>query len=790
MYHKLFLHRTICIYYLILFAFVLPHNVLSKSFDNNNSQKKQKYLAEVCKIWGVAKYTHPSFIYKYTYAQWDSVLISVISKINVAETQQEYKNALSFLVSALEDKYSYLSDKKSVISGKLGNNESDISITKGHTAIIHISDYSIFTNDSLFQSFASKVAYTCRSAKNIVIDIRASFPFADVHNAALQAMSAKIPILFATIVGDDIVLPPEIYRIHRGYESQPAKLGISSVFFSTSVFYPRKHIPPLVKRLKNIPITILINDYCPPIEHLLHTLQRDFHCVVLHETSRTSNVSPFGNAGRQLYFSCFDSTRISLRTSEFIDSRSNRSVLRFIPDSTIIEMARASLPDDILIKTALTIMDSKKFKHFLMQRKSIVQPLQFQKPQEEPYIAMNYPSEDYRLLALFRLWNVIQYFYPYKHLMDKNWNDVLVEMIPRFQECRNAEEYQMLIRKLAVYLQDSHAQVSQSLRFYMPVITKIVEGQCVVTGLMHDSVQSLHKGDIITSINGKSIEEMKNQLRFQISASTSQAFNNYFCTEIIAGKPNTVGQLGIKTNQGVSKTIDIPYTEHPNKLSMVLKPKQIQAGEYSLIAENIGYIDATRITNDQIGYMFETFRNVEGLVIDLRGYPNGIFNNLASYLIDSSRAVAQGRIPSLSSMNFSFDTISHDSVSVIRLIPRSHFGNSAPTPSIKKIVVLIDERTLSQGEHTCLFLEHTGAVFVGEPTNGTNGNITSTVLPGDIRFWFTGLEIRHADGRQLQRIGILPNVETRPTIAGIRAGRDEVLEKGVEVLRAMINTKK
>jgi hypothetical protein len=163
---------SVYFYCIILGAFAVPYTVLSRSFTSNDFEKKQKYLAEVCKLWGTAKYTHPSFIYKYTYAQWDSVLISVISKINGAETQQEYKNALSFLVSALEDKYSYLSDEKSVLSGKLGNNESGISITKGHAAIIHISDYSIFTNDSLFQSFASKVAYTCRRAKNIVIDIR------------------------------------------------------------------------------------------------------------------------------------------------------------------------------------------------------------------------------------------------------------------------------------------------------------------------------------------------------------------------------------------------------------------------------------------------------------------------------------------------------------------------------------------------------------------------------------------------------------------------------------------
>jgi C-terminal processing protease CtpA/Prc len=41
---------------------------------------------------------------------------------------------------------------------------------------------------------------------------------------------------------------------------------------------------------------------------------------------------------------------------------------------------------------------------------------------------------------------------------------------------------------------------------------------------------------------------------------------------------------------------------------------------------------------------------------------------------------------------------------------------------------------------------------------------------------FTGQEVRHIDGRQLQKVGIRPDVVVRPTIAGVRAGKDEVLD--------------
>jgi C-terminal processing protease CtpA/Prc len=95
--------------------------------------------------------------------------------------------------------------------------------------------------------------------------------------------------------------------------------------------------------------------------------------------------------------------------------------------------------------------------------------------------------------------------------------------------------------------------------------------------------------------------------------------------------------------------------------------------------------------------------------------------------------------------------------------------------------MLIDERAVSQAEHTGLFLRAAnGTRFIGSPTNGANGDVTSFFVPGDIRVRLSGQAVLHPDGSQLQRVGLVPDVEVRPTIAGIRAGRDEVLERAVE----------
>ena len=98
-------------------------------------------------------------------------------------------------------------------------------------------------------------------------------------------------------------------------------------------------------------------------------------------------------------------------------------------------------------------------------------------------------------------------------------------------------------------------------------------------------------------------------------------------------------------------------------------------------------------------------------------------------------------------------------------------------------VMLIDDRAISQSEHSGLFYEAAnGTQFVGSPTAGANGDITRLTLPGGIGVIFTGHDVRHADGRQLQRVGLKPDLPVEPTIAGLRAGRDEVLERAVRYL--------
>ena len=67
---------------------------------------------------------------------------------------------------------------------------------------------------------------------------------------------------------------------------------------------------------------------------------------------------------------------------------------------------------------------------------------------EKAYTETTYPSTKIRLLGLFRFWNVIQYYYPYKYLIGENWHKVLQDFIPKFINAKNELEYKLAILEL------------------------------------------------------------------------------------------------------------------------------------------------------------------------------------------------------------------------------------------------------------------------------------------------------------------------------------------------------
>jgi len=97
-----------------------------------------------------------------------------------------------------------------------------------------------------------------------------------------------------------------------------------------------------------------------------------------------------------------------------------------------------------------------------------------------------------------------------------------------------------------------------------------------------------------------------------------------------------------------------------------------------------------------------------------------------------------------------------------------------------KVVILVDEFTQSQAEYTTMaFRSSPRTKVIGSTTAGADGNVSPIPLPGGFRSMISGIGVFYPNKKPTQRIGIIPDREVKPTIAGISAGRDEVLEAAI-----------
>ncbi len=75
---------------------------------------------------------------------------------------------------------------------------------------------------------------------------------------------------------------------------------------------------------------------------------------------------------------------------------------------------------------------------------------------KEDFSTYNYESKNERILGMFMYWNLIEYFFPNKYLMDIKWDKTLEEMLPNFIEAKNEVGFFLAFQKLTVRLNDSH----------------------------------------------------------------------------------------------------------------------------------------------------------------------------------------------------------------------------------------------------------------------------------------------------------------------------------------------
>jgi len=395
------------------------------------------------------------------------------------------------------------------------------------------------------------------------------------------------------------------------------------------------------------------------------------------------------------------------------------------------------------------------------------------KIQNEPeYPFFSWENKQLRLLSLFRYWNYIEYFFPYKYQMDKNWDMVLKESIPNFLNPTSETDYHLAMLELIINLNDSHGYLSSYYinshfgNYWIPAKFQIIDEKAVITSFYNEDLSKendLQIGDVISKVDGKDIKTILIENNKYIRGSNSSIKLMSAYNKIFNGS-NTSVEIEFKRNGKIENKSIKRYEFY--KFNYQKPSVEIR----KLIDSNIGYINMGELEKEDVKMVMDSLSKTKAIIFDIRNYPKGTLYSISEYLNEKPKEFAKFTIPDLSYPGKFKWT---EPISTGKENVKAYKG---------KVILLINEVTQSHAEFTAMCLQTAkNAITIGSQTSGADGNVSRIKLVGGFETMFTGLGVFYPNGKETQRIGIVPDIIVKPTVVGIKNGKDEVLEKGIQV---------
>ncbi|MEQ1692677.1 MAG: S41 family peptidase, partial [Gemmatimonas sp.] len=251
------------------------------------------------------------------------------------------------------------------------------------------------------------------------------------------------------------------------------------------------------------------------------------------------------------------------------------------------------------------------------------------------------------------------------------------------------------------------------------------------------------------------------------------------------GRPGEV-VVRVRDANNRERTLTVPRR---NAYRAMLPAHERPAGTaVRVLSDGIAYADIERLTDTTIAAAFATLASARGVVLDLRGTLPVDDMRLLQHLATRSRALV-GRVVQRSVTAPCLVSIREAAIECPDVRETRSWWRTADTAGVLtgRIVALIDERTSAEMERFALSLEQLSAVtFIGSASAGSLSWATPLSVPGQLTVGISTQEIRRADGGQVQRIGLTPVVDAKPTARGLRAGEDEVLTRAHQWLQQQL----
>jgi hypothetical protein len=411
-----------------------------------------------------------------------------------------------------------------------------------------------------------------------------------------------------------------------------------------------------------------------------------------------------------------------------------------------------------------------------------------------------------RLAVVMLAWNVLQHFDPSLAAggvaRAVAWRNALAAALGEAAESAGAESLVDVLRRMVAVTNDGQATVvaaGDRRTFGLPLHWDWIEGRLVVTQV-GAGVSGLHPGDAVTHIEGREVRSELNAAEAETAAATPQwrrwrALASLALgergepvrldVEPLAAAAGAAGAAGARrvdraggargaggagagsaTRGSAIQAVTVMHDVAPGRPATV-EPHSEAVRE---ARPGVLVVDLGRLSESELHAALQRLATATGIVFDLRGYVRST-DLLLAHLLAAPVDPRREMVPTWSRP---------DREAVRYQAAETQIAPAAPRLQ-GRLAFLVSARNVGAAESflTTVAELHLGAI-VGSPTGGASGSVDSAPLPAGITLIWTAT--RPAAGAPPPGTPVQPTVPASPTRRGIAAGRDEVLEKALELV--------
>jgi len=385
-----------------------------------------------------------------------------------------------------------------------------------------------------------------------------------------------------------------------------------------------------------------------------------------------------------------------------------------------------------------------------------------------------------------RVWNTVNEQFYDPNFNDVDWKAKYEEYKPLVENCTENDSLFILLNDLLFELNSSHcgigpiSKLENNLSPYLfadgiiGIDIRIIDNEILITRVSPNSVAAtsgLKVGYVIKKIDGLSLDDLKR------STNPRPPFNDrnakfYLTTEVlryIYGKPASkviIEYLDEYSNQRSAHLIRTKR-KHSTILTDVLPPVFLESESF-FINDSIAYLAFNAFQPEGLSHVMADLQKVmqaKGLVIDLRGNDGGSIAAMKLLL---------GKFVTRRTKWGTYSNRHENNEDFIEPVGEKYKG---------KVVVLVDEMSISGAENTPAIIQHLNiATIIGMRTPGQLLWGDSSFINDSILMVLPIFKIEYPNGYNPENNGVEPDIEIALDKKDLLKGIDTQLAKAIEFL--------